>query len=132
VIDRLKAIRRLLVVYSVGSVVIAVPLLFSVEHAGSLSGTTSGRVLAAALIAMAVGALGAARDPWGERLMIRVLILFTALSALAIVYRLVTHAYSHDPAWIVLLVAVAASALLAYFYPRQQLTAASGDSGSRA
>ena len=62
----------LLVLYFLGSVAIAVPLLSSLGHAGNLAGTTSGKILAAALIAMGIGALGAARDPWRQRLMIQV------------------------------------------------------------
>ena len=127
--DRLTVMRILLIVYFLGSVAIAILLLLDVGHAGNLSGTTSGKILAAALVAMGIGALGAARDPWRQRLMIRVLIVFTALAALAIVYRLVTERHQNDPAWIVLLFAIAASALLAYFYPRQELTVAGDDSG---
>ncbi len=60
--------------------------------------------------------------------MIQVLIVFTALSALAIVYRLVAERHSHDPAWIVLPFAIAAPALLAYFYPRRVPATVSDDS----
>jgi len=42
----------LLVLYFLGSVAIAIPLLSSLGHAGNLAGTTSGKILAAALIAM--------------------------------------------------------------------------------
>jgi len=127
VIDRRKAIRLLLVLYFLGSVAIAVPLLVYTRHAGNISGTTSGKVLAAALIAMGVGALGAARDPWRQRLVIQVLIVFTALATCAIVYRLVAEHHRHDPAWILLPVAIATPALLACFYPRPAPAAASRD-----
>ena len=93
--------------------------MFHVTHAGEFSGTTSGKVLAAALIAMGIGALGAARDPSGQRLMIQVLIVFTTLAALAIVYRLVAERHSHDPAWLLLPAAVAAPVLFVLFYPRR-------------
>jgi hypothetical protein len=126
VLDRLKVMRWLLILYFLGSVAVAIPLVLNLAHAGNLSRTTSGKVLAAALIAMGVGALGAARDPWAQRLMIRVLIVFTSLAAVAVVYRLVTERHAHDPAWMVLPFAVAAPALLGYFYPRQELTAAGG------
>lgn len=92
----------LLVLYFLGSVAIAVPLLSSLGHAGNLAGTTSGKILAAALIAMGIGALGAARDPWRQRLMIQVLIGFAALSALAIACRLAAEGHcNNDAAWIV-------------------------------
>jgi len=120
VVDRLTVMRLLLVLYFVGSVAVAVPLLLDVRHAGNLSGTTSGKVLAAALIAMGLGALGAARDPRRQRLMIKVLIVFTTLAALAIVHRLVAEQRPHDPAWIVLPFAIAAPILLGYFYPRDE------------
>jgi hypothetical protein len=119
VVDRLRVTRILLVAYCLGSVAIAVPLLLDVGHSGNLAGTTSGKILAAALIAMGVGALGAARDPWRQRLVIRVLIVFTALSAAAIVYRLAAERHRHDPAWIVLPLAIAAPLLLTFFYPRR-------------
>jgi hypothetical protein len=127
-VDRLKAIRLLLVLYFLGSIAVSIPLVFYVSDAGNFSGTTSGKILAAALVAMGMGALAATRDPWGQRLMIRVLIVFTALAALAIVYRLVAERHSHDPAWIVLPFAIAAPALLAYFYPRAE-PAAAGEGG---
>ena len=66
---------------------------------------------------MGVGALRAARDPWRERLMVQVLIVFTALAACAVVYRLAAEHHRHDPAWFVLPFAIAAPALLACFYP---------------
>jgi hypothetical protein len=127
VVDRLKAIRLLLVLYFLASIAIAIPLLVYVRHAGNISGTTSGKVLAAALIAMGVGALGAARDPWRQRLVIQVLIVFTALAACAIVYRLAAERHPHDPAWIVLPFAIAAPAVLAYFCPRTEPAGASDD-----
>lgn len=126
-VDRLKAIRLVLVLYFLGSIAIAIPLVFFVRHAGSLSGTTSGKVLAAALVAMGIGALGAARDPWRQRLMIQVLIVFTALAALAIGYRVVAERHSHDPARFLLPIAIAAPIVLACFYPRREPAAASTD-----
>ena len=118
--DRSKAIRVLLVVYFAVSIAIAVPLVFYVSNAGNLSGTTSGKVLVAALVAMGIGALGAAREPWRQRLMVQVLIVFTALAACAVVYRLAAEHHRHDPAWFVLPFAIAAPALLACFYPRKE------------
>ena len=122
-VDRLRVLRILLVLYFVGSVGVAIPLLFDLGDAGDLAATTSGKILAAALVAMGIGALRAARDPWPQRLMIQVLIVFTALSTMAIVYRLAVERHHHDPAWIVLPFAVAAPVLLACFYPRRELRA---------
>ena len=88
--------------------------------AGELAGTTSGKILAAAVFSLGFGAALAARDPWRNRLMIQVLIAFTALAALAILSRLLFHdePYSVDPAWMVLPFAIAAPVLLGVFYPR--------------
>ena len=118
VVERNTVSRILLVVYAVGSVAVAIPLLFAFSHAGDLADTTSGKVLAAALLAMAFGALVAARDPWQHRSVVLVIIAFTSLSALAIVYRLVFAGHTADPAWMVLPLAVAAPVLLTVFYPR--------------
>ena len=110
--------RILLVLYAVGSVAVAIPLLFGLTHAGDLADTTSGKILAAALLALALGALAAARDPWQNRVMILVVIAFTAFSALAIAYRLAFGRHVEDPAWVIFPFAVAAPVLLALFYPR--------------
>ena len=117
-LHRNKVTRTLLVLYAIGSVAIAIPLLFAFGNAGDLADTTSGKILAAALLAMGFGALAAARDPWRDRLMIQVIMAFTALSSLAIVYRLAFEDHRPDPAWILLPLAVAAPVLFALFYPR--------------
>ena len=85
-----------------------------------LVATTSGKILAAAILAMGFGAAMAARDPWQHRLVIQVVMLFTALAALAVVYRILDHHdfYGVDPTRMVLAVAVAVPVLLAVFYPR--------------
>ena len=118
-LDRNTVARLLLVLYAIGSVAVAIPLLLSFGHAGDLADTTSGKILAAALLAMGFGALAAARDPWRNRLMIQVVMAFTALSSLAIVYRIAFEDHRSDPAWILLPLAVAAPVLLALFYPRR-------------
>ena len=115
---RNRIAQLLLVLYAVGSVAFAIPLLFAFAHAGDLANTTSGKVLAAALLAMALGALAAARDPWENRVMVLVVIAFTSFSALAIAFRLVFGEHPSDPAWIVLPFAIAAPVLFALFYPR--------------
>ena len=117
-IVRNRIARILLVLYAVGSVAVAIPLIFAFSHAGDLADTTSGKILAAALLAMALGALAAARDPWQNRVLILVVIAFTSMSALAIVYRLALEDHTADPAWMVLPFAIAAPVLFAAFYPR--------------
>ena len=115
---RNRITQMLLVLYAVGSVAFAIPLIFAFAHAGDLANTTSGKILAAALLAMALGALAAARNPWENRVMVLVVIAFTSFSALAIAYRLVFGEHPSDPAWIVLPFAIAAPVLFALFYPR--------------
>jgi hypothetical protein len=112
--------RLLLVVYAAGSAAVVVPLLLDAPGAGELAGTTSGKILAAAILALGFGAALAARDPWRNRVVIQVLIAFTALASLAILTRLLFHEepYDVDPAWMVLPFAAAAPVLLAVFYPR--------------
>lgn len=113
-------LRVLLILYALGSVVIVIALLLHVSGAGELAGTTSGKILAAALGALGFGAAMAARDPWRSRLMIQVLMAFTAMAALAILTRPLFHdePYDVDPAWLVLPFTAAAPVLLAVFYPR--------------
>jgi hypothetical protein len=117
---RITIVRALLVLYALGSVAVAVPLVLDLTGAGELAGTTSGKILAAAVFSLGCGAAMAARDPWRDRVMIRVLIAFTALAAIAILSRLLFHdePYRIDPAWVVLPFAVAAPVLLGVFYPR--------------
>jgi peptidoglycan/LPS O-acetylase OafA/YrhL len=119
VVDRDRVARILLVVYAVGSVAVAARLVLVFGHAGDLADTTSGKILAAALVAMGLGALAAARDPWRNRLMIQVVIGFTALASLAIAYRLAFEDHPAYPTMVLLALAVAAPVLLALFYPRR-------------
>ena len=117
--ERNAVARLLLVVYAAGTLVVAIPLAFALGDAGNLADTTSGKVLAAALLALGYGALRASRDPWRERLVIQILIVFTALAALAIGYRVAFEDHPLFPAVVLLPFAVAAPVLLALFYPRQ-------------
>ena len=116
--DRNRIAQILLVLYALGSVAVAIPLLFSFAHAGDLADTTSGKILAAALLALAFGALAAARDPWQHRMIVSVVIAFTSFAALAIAYRLAFEDHPGDPAWMLLPFSVAAPVLFALFYPR--------------
>jgi hypothetical protein len=110
-------IRVLLAIYIAGSVAVAVPLVLNLV--GDLSNSTSGKVLAAAVIALGLGAALAFRDPWANRSVILVLIAFTSLASLAILYRLLFEPqHEPDPARYLLPLALAAPILLAVFYPR--------------
>lgn len=115
--DRYRINRILLVLYALASVLIALPLVFA-EDAGSLGRTTSGRILAAALIALGLGALGAVRDPWANRLVIKMLIAFTGMATLVIAIRITFHHHQNDPGWFLLPPAAVACVLLSVFFPR--------------
>jgi len=116
--DRTTITRLVLIVYAIGSVAIAVRLLFSVGAVGQLANSTSGKILVGAILALALGAVLAARDPWRQRLTIQVVMVFTGISSLAIAYRVAFEGYRHDPAWLLLPLAVAVPVLLGLFYPR--------------
>ena len=110
-------VRTLLAVYVAGSAAVAVPLVLNL--AGDLSNSTSGKVLAAAVIALGLGAALAIRDPWQNRIIILVLIVFTSLATVAVLYRLLFEPqHDPDPARFLLPLSLAAPLLFAVFYPR--------------
>jgi hypothetical protein len=119
-ITRNTVTRALLMVYALGSIAVALPLLLDSPGAGDLTATTSDKILAAAILAMGFGAAMASRDTWQHRLMIQVVMLFSVLTALAVVYRILVHHDFNgvDATWMVLALAVAVPLLLAVFYPR--------------
>jgi hypothetical protein len=86
--------------------------------AGDLSNSTSGKVLAAGIAALAFGAVQALRDPWANRAVIQVLIVFLGLAALAILYRLLFEGHPLFPTAVVLVVDVAGAVLFIASYPR--------------
>jgi len=113
---RTTILRTLLVLYALGSLAVTIPLVL--DLAGDLSSTTSGKILAAALLAMGAGAALAVRDPWEHRAVIQVLIAFLGLAAVAILYRLLFEGHSVLPTASLFTVDVVAAALLTAFYPR--------------
>jgi hypothetical protein len=115
--DKMTLLCVVLVLYAVGTVIIAIPLAFAFTNAGDLANTTSGKILAAALVTLGFGALVAATDPRRHRLVIQMIIVFTSLAALAIVTRLAGGHHDGDLAWFVLPAAVAAPVLLVALYP---------------
>jgi hypothetical protein len=117
---RLLIIRILLAVYFVASLAVAFPVALGIGRAGELAGTTSGRILAAAIVSLGIGAMLAATDPRRHRAVILVLIVFTTLAALAIASRLIADEHRNDPAAIVLPFVIACPVLFAIFYPRDE------------
>lgn len=125
-------LRTLLWLYALGAVLVAIPVAFAFGRAGDLAGTTSGKALAGALLVLGYGALRASRDPWRHRLVVQMLLLFAAFSALAVSYRLVfERQHEWGPAALVLVVCIAAVALLARFYPRPPAQPEQGEAPER-
>jgi hypothetical protein len=108
--------KLLLILYVLGSVAVILPL--ALDRAGDLSATTSGKILAAAIGALAVGAALALRDPWAHRAVVQVLIFFLSLAALGILYRLLFEGHPPLPTAVVLAVDLAGAVLFILFYPR--------------
>lgn len=114
--------RVLLILYALGMLAVTYTQLFGGPGAGDMFWTTSGKILAAATFSLAFGAAMASRDPWQNRLVIQILIVFMAGTTLAIAYRTYTHGIDELPpgegTWVVVAAAAAAPVLFAVFYPR--------------
>lgn len=121
---RERLLRITLLIFAFGSPIVSAAVAFGLGDAGNLAETTSGKILASALLALGYGAFIASRDPWRHRLIVQVLIVFTALATLSILYRLAFgpayhRAYARDPALYVLPFAVAPCILFLLLYPRR-------------
>ena len=114
--------RILLILYALGMLAVTFTQLLGGPGSGDMFWTTSGKILAVATFALGFGAAMASRDPWQNRLVIQILIVFMAGTTLAIVYRMLTHGVDELPqgegTWIVIAAAAAAPLLLVVFYPR--------------
>jgi len=130
--DRLRLLQVVLWVYVAGSVVGGLMMLAgrigNVDDV-HLAATTTGKILGlGSLVALAYGAMRAALDPLRNKVVIQVLIIFTSLAALALIYRLFGEGHDHNiTTWLLLLPAIAGPALMALLYPYQ-----SRDAGRRA
>lgn len=112
--------RILLVLYALGMLSVTLTQLLGGPGAGDMFWTTSGKILAAATFAMGFGSAMASRDPWQNRLVVQILIVFMVGAAFAIAYRMLTHGEvpPGESTWIVLAAAASAPVLFAVFYPR--------------
>ena len=110
--------RILLILYALGC--FAVTLAQLLNRAGDMTWTTSGKILAAATFAFGFGSAMASRDPWQNRLVIQIIIVFMAGTTLAVVYGILTHAElpAGEGTWVVAAAAAAAPVLFGVFYPR--------------
>ena len=115
-LSRTRLLQGLLILYFLGSLVVAVDLLFG--YVGHLADSTSEKLFAAAIISLGVGALIAATDPLAHRVIVQVLILFTTLASLALLRRIVLIHERDELVWLALPLTAAAAVLLCIFYPR--------------
>ncbi len=114
---RTTILRVLLVAYFLASVAVAVPVAMGIDRAGELAGTTSGKILAAAIVALGLGALLAATDPRRHRVVVLMLMAFTTLSALAILSRVIGDEHRNDPAAVLLPFVAACPVVFAFLFP---------------
>lgn len=86
---------------------------------------TMTKMLAAALAALGVGSLLAARDPLRHRVIVQTEIVYTALSAIVLFYRAVRFPdFTPDFAWVIFAVFALFCVLFAVTYPRAEGDAA--------
>jgi peptidoglycan/LPS O-acetylase OafA/YrhL len=112
------ALRAVQLLFGAGCVEIAFALIFQLGPADTVQNGTSVRILGAALLSLAVGAFSTVREPRQHRVILRVEVVFTALSAVFLIYRLVTEDKPTDAAWLVLPPVVVCLILLLALYPR--------------
>jgi hypothetical protein len=112
-------IRLVLWLYALGCVFVAIPLAFAIGMSGDLGGTTSGKVLAGALVVLAYGAARAAGHPRQHRIIVQMLVLFAAVASVAVLYRIIFEGHGIVPSALVLAASVTATVLLIVFYPRE-------------
>jgi len=112
--------RILLILYALGCFAVTLAQLLNLPGSGDMAWTTSGKILAAATFAFAFGSAMASRDPWQNRLVIQILMVFMTGAALAIAYRIITHDQVQlgESTWIILAGAALAPVLFAVSYPR--------------
>lgn len=114
---RFGALRTLLAIYFLASAAVAAIIAFKIGRGGNLADTTSGRILAGAVLTLGLGALAASFDPHRYRVAIQLVMLFLALSIPALAYRVFFESHTSDPAWLILPGVIIFLAVLGYLYP---------------
>lgn len=116
--------RRLLTLvlyaYAAVGLLVAAPLLLHLGPASDVVNGTSVRLLGAALAALALGALLVARDPVRNRSLFWVEVVFTALTTLVLLFKVVIHhghAEFDERNYVVLASATIGLLLLLFLYP---------------
>ena len=80
-----------LLVYAAAGVVISVPLMLLIGPAARVDNGTSVQLLGVCVLSLAIGAVLAARDPEGNKGLLVVEIVFSALASLVFVAYVVVH-----------------------------------------
>jgi hypothetical protein len=112
-----------LILYALTCLVFAVPLLFFLGWGSGLVhwyelDPTVGKLMGAALAALAVSSFLAAMDPARHRFVVLTQLVFTALAALALGYRLLLGpGHTHDVGWVILGLLTLFTLLFVAFYP---------------
>ena len=99
--SRRRSLAYVEVVYAAVGLAVAVALIFTLGPADNVVNGTSVRILGAAVLSLGVGALAVAHDPVGNRVMLRVQIIFTTLSAFALAWKLAVE-HSATALWLLL------------------------------
>jgi hypothetical protein len=120
---RITLCRWVLAVYGLALIVAGLPLIFALRHVVRVIrwdwyDPTGLKVLGAALAALGVGALLAARDPLRERGLVLTQMVFATLAAFGLAYRLVfARDMTPHTAWVPLALVVVTLVLLLAAYP---------------
>jgi hypothetical protein len=112
-----RALTYVQIAFGAACVAVAVPLIFELGPAATVTNGTSVRVLGAALLALAVGAFSSAEHARRHWVTLRVEIVFNALTAGFLLYRILVDHLVHDRAWIVLPPVAVGLVLLLVLYP---------------
>lgn len=112
------ALRGVQLAFGAMCVLVALPLIFRLGPAETVTNATSVRVLGAALLSLAVGAFSTVSEPHRHRIMLRVEIVFTALTTIFLIYRIAADRHAHDVAWLLLPPVVVCLILLLVLTPR--------------
>jgi len=114
----MTALRGVQLLFGAGCVMVALPLIFRIGPAETVTNATSVRVLGAALLSLAVGAFSTVQEPHRHRITLRVEIVFTALTTVFLAYRIVTEHHTYDVAWLLLPPVAVCLILLLVLAPR--------------
>ena len=118
------ACRWTLIAHFFTAMVIGIPCLFFVGEAANWIhwwwyDYTMVKILGAAVVALGIGSLLAARDPLRYRIMVQTEIVFTGLAALVLGYRLLSQeSTTPHVGWVFLVVLALFFVAFSVFYPR--------------